>query len=70
MKNLKKHYAIFKLNRQISHLQGALVNEMPPSSFTGAHSFMPVQRKESEKSFLLRENLNELRAKKATLKKA
>lgn len=75
MDTLKKHITIFKINRQISALNSELAHLSNPRPFLiSGHFYEPNSQparfiRESEKSILLRESVEELNARKAKLRK-
>jgi hypothetical protein len=75
MDTLKKHLTIFKINRQISLLESELADlgDQRPF-FIAGHFYQPESKperfvRESEKSFLIREHVEKLNARKAQLRK-
>lgn len=69
MKNLRKHYEIFKINRRISALNGVLIREQP-SSFNVFGAPSNSSYRETEKEFILRETMNQLKEEKSELQRA
>jgi hypothetical protein len=76
MNTLKKHMKIFKINRQISLLNTELAHLSHPHPFLiSGHFYDPNPRssrliRESEKSIVLREAVEELNARKTELRKS
>lgn len=78
MKTLKKHYEIFKLNRQISGLNRELLSNEPQESpfvignyIGGGMGYANSYNRsfpQSEKSFLIRQSINTLMDQRAAIR--
>jgi hypothetical protein len=75
MDTLRKQIRIFKINPQISALNHELAQASSPRPFfASGHFYQPASQperfiRESEKSFLLRESVDQLKIRKAKLRK-